>query len=61
MDPDNIEYQMVKDQIEYHGQAYQHRQQDYDFCFMNQERMCLSLCICMNLTSCCRGRFFFCC
>lgn len=61
MDPDNVEYQLIKDQIEYHGQAYQQRQQDYDFCFMNQERLCLSLCICINLSSCCRGRGVFCC
>lgn len=61
MDPGNPEYQRVRAQIEHHGQAYQQRQSDMDFCLLDPQRMCLSACVCFNLMSCCGGRFWLCC
>lgn len=62
MDPNNPQYQLAKEQIERHGQAYQQQQAGFHFGNMDPDRLCLSLCICFNLASCCGGgRFLFCC
>lgn len=61
MDPDNIQYQMTRDQIEHHGQVYQERQGDFCFGNMDPGKLCLTLCICGNLCSCGNPYLFFCC
>lgn len=62
MDPDNEQYRLTKEQIEYHGHVYQERQQSFQFSNMDPGKLCLSLCICCNLMSCIRpGYCLFCC
>ena len=62
MDPDNLHYQSAKEQIEHYGQVYRQQQEGFHFGPMGNERLCLSLCICLNLASCLGGgRFYFCC
>jgi len=52
MDPDNQQYQLVRDQIQHHGQVYEERQQGFHFEGFDPCRTCLSLCICYNLMRC---------
>ena len=62
MDPDNLQYQMTRDQIEHHGHVYQEQQKAYGFDTGSAGRLCLSLCICYNLFNCaCPGSFCFIC
>ena len=62
MDPNNEQYRLTKEQIEYHGHVYQERQQTFQFGNMDPGKLCLSLCICCNLMSCIRpGYCLFCC
>ncbi len=62
MDPNNEQYRLTKEQIEYHGHVYQERQQTFHFTNMDPGKLCLSMCICCNLMSCINpGYFFFCC
>ena len=61
MDPNNTEYQMLREQIERYGQAYQTRQQGFHF-DMDPRELCLGLCIWCNLLSCSTPGYlcFFC-
>lgn len=61
MDPTNEQYQLTKEQIEYHGHVYQERQQAFHFTNLDPGKMCLGLCICCNLMSCVNPGYYFCC
>ena len=62
MDPNNEQYQLTKEQIEYHGHVYQEQQQNFNFTDMDPGRLCLTLCICGNILSCTfPGYFCLCC
>ena len=52
MEPDNVQYQMVREQIEYHGQVYEERQQNFHFTGFDPCRAALSCCICYNFMRC---------
>jgi len=52
LDPDNVQYQMVRDQIEHHGQVYEERQQGFHFTEFDPCRTALSCCICYNFLRC---------
>lgn len=52
MEPDNAQYQMVRRQIEHHGQAYESGQQSFHFDAFDPCRTGLSCCICYNLLRC---------
>lgn len=62
LDPNNEQYQLAKEQIEYHGHVYQEQQQNFNFTTMDPGRLCLTLCICGNILSCTfPGYFCLCC
>ena len=62
MDPDNLQYQRVKDQIEHHGEAYTDNQATFHFGSFDPCQTCLGLCICYNIISCSHpGWLCFCC
>ena len=52
MEPDNIQYQTVREQIEHHGQVYEEQQQGFHFAEFDPCRTALSCCICYNLMRC---------
>ncbi len=55
MEPDNVQYQMTKDQIEHQGFVYQERQQGFNFTTADPSKLCMSfcsMCILYNLCSC---------
>lgn len=52
MEPDNIQYQAVREQIEHHGQVYEEQQQGFHFAQFDPCRTALSCCICYNLMRC---------
>ena len=52
MEPDNIQYQLVRDQIMHHGQVYEERQQGFNFTEFDPCKTALSCCICYNLMRC---------
>lgn len=52
MDPDNTEYQMVREQIEHYGQAYTERQHSFHMGGLDPCRAGLSCCICYNMVRC---------
>ena len=62
MEPDNVEYQQAKSQIENNGFAYSDSQQGFDFQVGNTAARC-GLCLAGVLTSylCCGGWPVFCC
>ena len=61
MEPDNYQYQMIRDQIERQGQAYETQQQGFHFGQVDPCRICLGFCICYNLMTCrFPGFFLFC-
>lgn len=61
MDPDNEQYQLVREQIEHHGQVYEEQQQTFNFRQVDPCGTALSCCICMNLLTCrFPGCFLFC-
>lgn len=60
MDPDNEKYQLVREQIEYHGQVYEERQQNFGFQQVDPCGTALGLCICMNMLTCGFPGFFCC-
>ena len=61
MDPGNEQYQLVRDQIQHHGQVYEERQQGFHFQQVDPCGTALGCCICMNLLTCRYPGFFFCC
>lgn len=61
MEPDNEEFRLIREQIEYHGQVYRQAQKEYQFGGLDVSKLCLSLCICFNINACCGTRFFLCC
>lgn len=52
MDPGNEQYRLVREQIEYHGQVYEERQQNFGFQQVDPCGTALACCICMNMLSC---------
>ena len=52
MEPDNYQYQAVREQIEHHGQVYEEQQQGFHFAEFDPCRTALSCCICYNLMRC---------
>ena len=61
MAPDNEQYQLVRDQIQHHGQVYEERQQEFHFQQIDPCGTALGCCICMNLLSCRFPAFFLFC
>jgi len=61
MDPDNEQYQLVREQIEHHGHVYDEQRQTFNFRQVDPCGTALGFCICMNLLSCRYPAFFFCC
>ena len=52
LEPDNYEYQLTRQQIEYHGTVYEGQQQGFHFDPVSPCRLCLSCLICYNLITC---------
>lgn len=52
MDPDNIQYQQMKQRIEHFGQAYHEQQSTFHFGKFDPCQACLGLCICYNIVTC---------
>lgn len=52
MEPGNMQYQIVREQIEQRGRAYETEQQGFHFGSAELCRSCLSICICYNLVTC---------
>lgn len=52
MEPDNPQYQQMKDKIEHYGQTYEAGQSTFHFGQFDPCRTCLGLCICYNIFSC---------
>lgn len=52
MEPDNAQYQMVRQQIEQLGQAYEAGQEHFHFTSFDPCRTGLSCCICYNMLRC---------
>ncbi len=52
MDPDNIQYQQMKDRIEHFGHVYTQEQESGHFSKFDPCQACLTLCICYNLVTC---------
>lgn len=61
MDPDNEQYRLVREQIQYHGQVYEERQQNFGFQQVDPCSTALGCCICMNMLTCRFPGFFLCC
>lgn len=61
MEPNNEEFRLIREQIEFHGQVYRQAQKDFHFNGFDVSKLCLTLCICFNLNTCCGYRYFFCC
>lgn len=52
MEPDNMQFQMAREQIEHHGQVYEEQQQGFHFAQFDLCKTGLSCCICYNLMRC---------
>lgn len=52
MDPDNIQYQQMKDRIEHFGHVYTQEQERGHFGRFDPCQTCLTLCICYNIVTC---------
>ena len=61
MEPENYQYQMVREQIQHQGRVYEEQQQNFNFHQVDPCRTALGCCICMNLLTCRFPGFFLCC
>ena len=52
MEPDNIQYQRMKERIEHFGNAYTENQRSFHFGAFDPCHTCLGLCICYNVITC---------
>lgn len=63
MEPDNLQYQQIRSQIEQNSTSYNRTQQDMHFAGTDFNKLCVGLCVVCNAASClCRGApAFICC
>lgn len=52
MEPNNLQYQSMKERIEHFGQTYTENQSSFHFGKFDPCQTCLSLCICYNIVTC---------
>ena len=52
MDPENLQYQQMKERIEHFAEAYSQGQASYHFGAFDPCKACLGLCICYNIVTC---------